>query len=242
MAQYTTEVIVLGVRNWGDADKLLWFFSREQGKLRAAAYGARRTKSTVAGGLQLFNQLSVTMTEGDRIDVVRQCQIIHHAKKPTEDLTAMAYAAFVAELALELSPEHEPQPELYDELLKILEAFETRNPRIVALSAAYKLFSLAGLSLRTLTCVHCGKVIVGDAAFDIKEGGALCDKCVTARAAEYTAGTRELIQLLETIDFAGKETFKIKAADLAAAEQIMLDYLPEIIEKPLKSLTFISQL
>ena len=240
--QYTTEAIVLGVKNWGEADKLLWFFSREKGKLRAAAYGARRAKSPVAGGLQLFNQLSVTLTEGERIDTVRQCQLLHHAKKPTEDLTAMAYAAFVAELALELSPEHEPQPELYEELEKILAAFEKRNPRLVALSAAYKLFRLAGLSLSVNTCVHCGAALVGDGCFDIKEGGALCRECTTEVAREYRTSTRELMQLLEEIDLSGEDAFSVKGSDLAAAEQIMMSYLPEIIEKPLKSLGFIGQL
>ena len=59
---------------------------------------------------------------------------------------------------------------------------------------------------------------------------------------EYRAGTRELIHLLETVDLEKDKTFSIKGADLNAAEVIMLSYLAEITEKPLKSLSFIAQL
>lgn len=242
MAQYTTEAIILGVKNWGEADKLLWFFSREQGKLRAVAYGARRARSLLAGPLQPFNLVSVTLSEGDRLDIVRQCSVGKRYRKLTEDLTAMAYASFVAELTLELCPEHEPQPELYDELGKIFVAFEKRNPRLVALSAAYKLFQIEGLALSSQNCVHCGSELVGDGWFDVKEGGALCEECTSGAAMEYRAGTRELIHLLETVDLEKDETFSIKGADLNAAEVIMLSYLAEITEKPLKSLSFIAQL
>ena len=48
MAQYTTEGIVLGVRNWGDADKMVTIFSRERGRLKAAAFGCRRPRSPLA--------------------------------------------------------------------------------------------------------------------------------------------------------------------------------------------------
>ena len=136
MAQYTTEAIVLGVHNWGAADKMVWLLSPEHGKLKAAAYGCRRPKSPLAGGLQLFNRLDVSLNSGSQLDTLRQCTMKGRYRKVGEDLTVMAYAAFVAELTLELLPEGMPQPDIYQRLLEILAAFETRNPRLVALAAA----------------------------------------------------------------------------------------------------------
>lgn len=242
MAQYTVEGIVLGVKNWGEADKLVWFLSREQGKLRVAAYGARRARNPLAGALQPFNLLSLTLAGGERIDTARQSQVLHRFKKPCEDLTVMAYASFVAELALELFAEHEPQPELYDELLRVFGAFEERNPRLVALSAAFKLLQGSGLALSTESCVHCGAAIEGDAFIDVREGGAICPSCAQESMEEYTAGTRRLIALLEKLNLASPPEFSVKGSELLAAERIMLCYLPEIMEKPLKSLEFINLL
>ena len=241
MAQYSTEAIILGVKNWGEADKLLWFFSREQGKIRAAAYGARRARSLLAGVLQPFNKVQVTLSEGERIDTVRQCSVEIRYKKPAEDLTTMAYASFVAELALELTAEHEQQPEVYEELGKIFSAFEERNPRLVALAAAFRLFAAEGLSLNLDSCIHCGQKITEDAFANVKEGGALCSACAE-KDLPLSTGARELIAKLKTINFAEPPAFSVKGADMIAAERLMLAYLPEITEKPLKSLQFIGQL
>ena len=39
MAIYQTEAVVLGSKNWGDADKMMTFFTKERGLVRAAAFG-----------------------------------------------------------------------------------------------------------------------------------------------------------------------------------------------------------
>ena len=41
MALYQTEAVVLGAKNWGEADKMMTFFTRERGLVRAAAFGFR---------------------------------------------------------------------------------------------------------------------------------------------------------------------------------------------------------
>ena len=39
MAIYQTEAVVLGAKNWGEADKMMTFFTRERGLVKAAAFG-----------------------------------------------------------------------------------------------------------------------------------------------------------------------------------------------------------
>ena len=64
MALYTTEAIVLGAKNWGEADKIMTFFTRERGLVRATAFGCRRPRSQLAGAMQLFSELEVQLAEG----------------------------------------------------------------------------------------------------------------------------------------------------------------------------------
>ncbi|WP_196611252.1 DNA repair protein RecO [Pectinatus brassicae] len=55
MALYTTKAIILGAVNWGEADRIVTFFSRERGKIKAgAAYGCRRPRSRLATISQIF--------------------------------------------------------------------------------------------------------------------------------------------------------------------------------------------
>ncbi len=243
MAQYTTEALVLSVRNWGDADKMVTFLTRERGRVKAAAFGCRRPRSPLAGGMQMFNHLEVQLSEGQRLDTVKQCTLQQHFKKLNEDLSAMAYGAFVAELALEFSPEHEPQPQVFDRLLEVFAAFGQRNPRIVALAAAYQLLEFTGMQLQYEQCVHCGRPIEGDAFFAQAEGGVLCQACGSAAAAElFPAGLRGLIIQLCRLNWNRQQAFRIKKEELLRAEKLLLDYLQSLLGRPLRSLVFIQQL
>lgn len=241
MALYTTEAVVLGAKNWGEADKLMTFFTRERGLVRAAAFGCRRPRSQLAGAMQLFSVLELQLAEGQRLDTVRTAVTQRHYKKLGEDLTCMAYGAFVAEFLRETLPEGQPEPAMYERLLAILAAFETRNPRVTALAAVYQLLEYTGLELHYERCVHCARGIEGDAYFDSGEGGALCPDCRTAQARVYPASVRELIVSLRDLDWGSQEKILLHGQDLVAAESIMLQYLPSIIGHPLRSLAFIQQ-
>ena len=105
MAIYQTEAVVLGSKNWGDADKMMTFFTKERGLVRAAAFGCRRPRSPLAGGMQMFSHLDLQLSEGRRVDTVRQCLLRRHYRKLSEDLTAMAYGSFVAEFLREFLPD-----------------------------------------------------------------------------------------------------------------------------------------
>ena len=95
MAQYQTEAVVLSVRNWGEADKMLRLFSRDHGKITAAAFGARRPKSPLASGLQMFHTVELSLSTGERVDTVRGCRLVHRFPHLETDLAAMAYASFI---------------------------------------------------------------------------------------------------------------------------------------------------
>lgn len=148
MALYQTEAVVLGSKNWGDADKMMTFFTKERGLVRAAAFGCRRPRSPLAGGMQMFSYLDLQLSEGRRVDTVRQCLLRRHYRKLSEDLTAMAYGSFVAEFLREFLPEGQPEPRMFAALLDILDAFERRNPRVTAVAAVYQLMEFTGLQLR----------------------------------------------------------------------------------------------
>lgn len=66
MAIYTTEVLVLGVKNWGNADKIVTLLSPTYGKITAAAYGCRRPKSPLAASMQPFSWLDIQLSKGEK--------------------------------------------------------------------------------------------------------------------------------------------------------------------------------
>lgn len=241
-ALYTTEALVLAVHNWGEADKMVTLLTRQRGKVRAAAFGCRRPKSPLAAGMQMFSHVEVKLQEGQKVDTVRQCTLLHRYKKLSEDLGAMAYGSFVAELVGEFLPEHAAEQRIFDLLLEVFVAFETRNPRITALAAAWQLLGCFGLQLRLGKCVHCGREISGDAFLHAGEGGVLCSECRVPNARELTGEGRAFLQSLLALDWQHAEGIRVQRENLLMAEQVLLTYLQEMLGKPLRSLEFLRQL
>ena len=244
MAQYQTEAVVLSVRNWGEADKMLRLFSRDHGKITAAAFGARRPKSPLASGLQMFHTVELTLTTGERVDTVRGCRLVHRFPHLETDLAAMAYASFIAEVLLELMPDGAPQPEVYDWLPGVLAACGEKNPRIVALAAGFQLLELAGFGLSFDACAVSGLPIDGDAFFSAAEGGALSPTAAVEIAAKrpYPESLRRLLSTLAVIDWTAPPAFTAKKSDVMAGEALLVAYLQETFGHSLRSLKFIRQI
>ncbi len=246
MGQYSTEALILGIRNWGEADKIITLLSPQQGLIKAAAFGCRRTQSALAGSLQMFNQVEIQLKQGDKLDTIRGCSLLHSYRVMSTDFTAMAYGAFVAETASQLAIENFPQKDMYNRLLEIFAAFGERNPRIAALAAAYQLLEFSGMQLGYQYCAECGKRLEGDGSFSFEAGGGLCSECSRygnhGLQGEYPKELRQLIVQLLQLDWQNPPALTVKGKTLLAAEALLLGYLHHIFEKPLKSLEFIRQI
>ncbi|MBR1697878.1 MAG: DNA repair protein RecO, partial [Anaerovibrio sp.] len=236
---------VLGVKNWGEADKIITLLSRDYGKITATAFGCRRPKSPLAGALQMFNEVDIQLTKGNHLDTVRQASLKHVNRTMSTDFSAMAYGAFVAELATNLAVEGFPQSDMYDKLLEVFDAFGSRNPRIAALAAAFQILEFSGMQLSYERCVRSNREIQGDAFFSIQEGGAILPEMVQPEdkeLAEYPEALRVFIGQLLKLNWLDKPAFKVSGSIMVQAESLLLGYLYNMFGKPMKSLKFIQQL
>lgn len=245
MGQYQTDALVLGVKNWGEADKIITLLSRDYGKITATAFGCRRPKSPLAGALQMFNEVDIQLTKGNHLDTVRQASLKHVNRTMSTDFSAMAYGAFVAELATNLAVEGFPQVDMYDKLLEVFDAFGSRNPRIAALAAAFQILEFSGMQLSYERCVRSNGEIQGDAFFSIQEGGAILPEMVQPEdkeLAEYPEALRVFIGQLLKLNWLDKPAFKVSGSIMVQAESLLLGYLYNMFGKPMKSLKFIQQI
>ena len=242
MALYQTEAVVIGARNWGEADKMMTFFTRERGLVEAVAFGCRRPRSPLAAGMQLFSYLELQLAEGRRLDTVKQIQLKCHYKKLSEDLSVMAYGALVAEVLREFMPAGVPEPKLFATLLEILTAFESRNPRVTALAAVLQILEFTGLQLRYEHCIHCGKPIVDSGGLSLKEGGALCKNCGEEGLIPFSEDLRRTILALRDFDWEETDALKLQGRFIMQAERITLNHLRNLLGHNLKAMEFINQI
>ena len=242
MALYKTEGYVIGAKNWGDADRMMTFFTKERGVVKAAAFGCRRPRSPLAAGMQMFSSLDLQLAQGERIDTVRQCAIRNPYRKMREKLPAIAYGTFVAEFLCEFLPEGEPEPRAYDLLGKIFSSFEWRNPRVTALAAVFQLMEFTGLQLHYERCVHCARPVEEDAFFSVAEGGVLCRSCHEPYSVSFPRDLQKLILALRDFEWAEDSSIHLPASLFVQAEQLLLAHIERLLGRPMKSLAFIQQL
>lgn len=241
MAQYQIEAILVAVRDWGDADKMVTLFSREQGKIIAFANGARRPKSPLAGGMQLFTYLEVTLAPGKNFDSVKQCEIKNAFRQLQEDFNCMAYGSFIAELTSELCPERQPEPQVFDLLLEVFQMLTLRNPRLVALATAWQLLAITGYYPEFERCTVCGQELTLPVYFSFENGGCVCSRCEHEGLREIDKRTSDFIGCLVEIDWRKPGNYTVNGAVLLQTEKLLMNYLLHCLDKPLKSMNFIKQ-
>ncbi|MEN6413335.1 MAG: DNA repair protein RecO [Veillonellales bacterium] len=241
MAQYQTEAVLLAVRNFGEADRMVTLLSREFGKITAVAYGSRRPRSRLAAGMQPFMHVDLSLQAGKNLDSVKQYEARNSFRQLREDLTCMAYATFLAELAAELCPERQPEPQVFDLLLQLFQFVSRRNPRVVALAGAWQLLALAGYLPEYRHCVVCSRKLHFPAYFDTTAGGGVCLECGHAGLLAFHQSSAEFIDILLGLNWSNPGHFSVSGATLIQSEKILADYLLCQMDKPLKSMDFIQQ-
>ena len=244
--QLIDEALVLHVKDYQTADKLVVCFTKKHGKLRFIAYGARYVKNVQGRLLQPFACLNIQVQQGQRVDKLRSCELVRMPK--SLDMQQMAYGAVAAELTAVLTEDHEADEELYELLLATLAALTKRNPRLVVLSFAIKLLGITGFAPQMFHCVGCGTAIaLEDAAwFSPLQGGLLCEACQTGYTGEGLEpcgqGTRQLWQWLATLDYENPAAFSVRGGDLMELERLLYKFIFFQTDKPLNSLNFLSQM
>ena len=240
------EAMVLHVKNYQTADKYVVCFTKNHGKLRFIAYGARYVKNVQGRLLQPFACLNIEVQQGQKVDKLRSCELVRLPK--SLDMQQMAYGAVAAELTAVLTEDREPGGELYELLTATLAALTKRNPRLVVLSFAIKLLGITGFAPQMAQCVGCGASIpLTDAAwFSPLQGGLLCSQCHGSYTGEGLEpcgqGTRRLWQWLAALDYESPTPFSVRGGDLMELERLLYKFIFFQTDKPLNSLNFLSQM
>ena len=240
------EALVLHVKNYQTADKYVVCFTKNHGKLRFIAYGARYVKNVQGRLLQPFACLNIEVQQGQKVDKLRSCELVRLPK--SLDMQQMAYGAVAAELTAVLTEDREPGGELYELLTATLAALTKRNPRLVVLSFAITLLGITGFAPQMAQCVGCGASIpLTDAAwFSPLQGGLLCSQCHGSYTGEGLEpcgqGTRRLWQWLAALDYESPTPFSVRGGDLMELERLLYKFIFFQTDKPLNSLNFLSQM
>lgn len=182
MAQQHTlrvEAVVLRHHEFGEADRLLTIFSREQGKLRCIAKGVRKIRSRKAGHIQPFSRAKLMMARGHDLWIITQAELIDAYPALQKDLLILSYASYVIELLDRFTYEEGANQALYRLLVRTLDRLsKAEHPEMVVRYYDLRLLDLMGFRPQLFNCVSCEEEIIAqDQYFSAQRGGVLCPKC-----------------------------------------------------------------
>ncbi len=159
MGLIRTEAVVLRVYPVGDADQIVVMYTRQFGKLRCMALGARRVKSRFAGRVDLFNRLEILgyEKEGRELVTLDKADLVESFGAGLRSYRCFLQMNFLAELLLETVPDHEPNDPLFRLLVTALA--QMQNPQHADLAQLYFEvwhLKLSGLFPAVGSCGTCG--------------------------------------------------------------------------------------
>lgn len=131
MKQQTSPAIILRRINYGEADRIVTFLT-PIGKIAALVKGVRRSKSKLAGGVELFSESMVTFmdTRGELARII-STRLITHWDAIVGDLPRMMFG-YEAMKLIDKAVEHEAEADYYNILKMTLEGLADLQLPLVA--------------------------------------------------------------------------------------------------------------
>ncbi|MCO5184524.1 MAG: DNA repair protein RecO [Anaerolineae bacterium] len=243
---FRTEAIVLRRSDFGEADRLLTLYSREYGKIRAIAKGARKPQSRKTGHVELFMRANYLLAQGRNLHIVTQAELVEPYAPLREDLVRATYAAYVTELLDKFAPDEEVNRTLYQLLTDALARFAlTDNFLLAARHYELHLLTLVGFQPQLFRCVVSGATIVEeDQFFSVELGGLIAPGHERAdrNVRPISAAAVKVLRYLQTRQWGAVESLQLRTALHRELENHLHAYLAFHLERQVKSAEFLQRL
>ena len=204
MPVYTAEALILRTYKLGEADRIVVFLTRDRGKKRGVAKGARRPRSRYMGALESLTRAGVAYYEREQRELVR-LNYVEPLRSPMSAAAldrsgaALGHVGYFAELIDEWAPESHADERLYRLGSSIVDALAGGAPvERLARYFEYWLLRLQGVYPGLTACAACGGALDAGAVMPPREHLFVCRRC-----SEGTSGTTVSIDALRFLKSAG---------------------------------------
>ena len=237
MATIKVKGIVLSESNMGDYDKMVTILTPNLGKISCAAKGARRPKSLLLAGTQLFCFADYIVYKGTSTYHINSSETIEMFYNLRTDLDKLKYAIHVNKIVQDVTDENENCYKILQLYLNTLYTIsETDKDMDLTISIfKLKLLCLLGFTPRIMECVNC-KQKEDLHFFSIRDNGLKCEACsrIDKSAINMSQSTANAIKYVVTAPSKKLFSFNLKNESLEEFKLIAKVYFDEKLEKVYK--------
>ena len=235
----TTKIngIVLAENNMGDYDKMLTMLTPNFGKISCAAKGARRPKSSLLAGTQMFCFGEYLMYKGTNTFHINSCETIEMFYNIRTDLDKLKYAIHINKIIMDVTEENENCFNIMQLLLNTLYTISETNKDLDLVLSIFKmrLLTILGFKPRILSCTNC-KEKEKIKYFSIKDNGFKCEICgkQDKSSIEISKSTKNAIKYVVTSPPKKLYSYNLKDEALKEFKLISNIYFNQKMEKEYK--------
>ena len=180
MPARVSEAIVLRTYPFAEADLVVSFLTRDQGKLRGVARRARRPKSGFGSGLERLSQVKLSYYQRETRELVNLsgCELVRSQFGLMADYRAGVALDYLAELTEQLLPPAEPNERFFRLIVAVLDHMQSGGS-VWRAATYFTLWAvrLAGFLPGLEFCSRCGGALEEKAFFTRGAAGLFCGAC-----------------------------------------------------------------
>jgi DNA repair protein RecO (recombination protein O) len=244
MALRESEAIVLRSYPLREADLLVTFFTRLEGKVHGVARSAKKSKRRFGGALEPLTYVRAFYDVRERQELARldSCEVLESPMASEVSYARAVALGHIAELLDELMPDHEANDAIFRLTLSVLHVLT--GPDIWMPITYFELWltRLVGFLPELTECVVCGRSLNGSRAyFHALADGLMCVDDKRLASSEISSESRMLAAHMfrAPVDtFVGMPWPKAQAADL---RKLVVQILQRHIEKKLVTATMLDK-
>ena len=248
MPLHETDAFVLRTFTLKEADKICLFFTREAGKLRGVAHGARRLRSRYGASLEPFTEVSLVyfQQENRELTSISNCEIIRSPFLAGVSSEKLAVYHYLSELIVEFLPDQEPNEKVYRLIGAILGALEQSATGPLMSAVRYFeiwLLRLSGFCPDWRECGLCGKDLGREPGVWLTgDGMAQCEACSGRLGEELPGPAWRIVQQALTSAPAQFLTLTPDPRLLHQIGGVLTRLINRVLERELRSYEFLDRL
>jgi DNA repair protein RecO (recombination protein O) len=240
------EGLVLRRRAFAEADRILVFFTRDQGKISVLARGARRAKARNAAGLDLLTRSELLLVPGRNMAVLAQARAVGPTW-PGADIVRTACGGVLAELVDATVEESHPDPALYQLVSEARDRMATpsEDARLELALLSFQIAAGVGYLPDLHRCAVCGEPLQDrEGGFLPALGGIAQGGCWQAQPGVIpcSAATLRVLRRMESGDLPLLRRLRWSEPLRDEVESILLAHLEHHLDRPLKAARILADL
>jgi DNA repair protein RecO (recombination protein O) len=243
---YRAEAVVLRRADFGEADRLVTLLTRDQGKVRALAKGARRPTSRHSGNLESFAHAQLLLARGRDLDIITQSELIHPFRSLREDLQAASHAFYLAEVTDAFLVQADAAARPFGLLLAAFAALDAGfDPALLGAHYLLRLLETLGYRPELFACLGCRLELTPQTNFlSLAQGGAFCPGCATAQPGLQAVAVDALkvMRHLQRTEQPGGLALSLPAGVAVEVDRQVRAFVEYQLDRRLRSPEFINRL